>query len=237
MIPRRLIQTHKNKSSLNLLHRKCQRTLLRLHPEYEYRFFSDRDCVRFIKERLPGFLPLWHFYPRPVQRADLFRVLAVYELGGFYFDLDVFFHEPLDDLLGSEIVFPEEWQMSKEFYAIRHRVPAETRQQLVQLGNYAFGARPRHWFLREVLEEMIRRTGETDTQNLTDMDVLFSTGPDCVNGVARKEHGRLETEITRLQGDPEPQEPLPVKEWGDPQWFQFGRYANHLMTGVWKEKQ
>ena len=243
MIPQRLIQLWLTPESsvatknppLKMLHRKCQRSLLQRHPDFEYRLFSNEDCVQFIKERRPGFLPLWHYYPRPVQRADFFRVLALYELGGFYFDLDIFFHEPIHELARHSLVFPAEWVMPADIYERRHREPARKRKDLHQVGNYAFGAAPKHWFLRELLEEMVRRTNEVDMQNLSDDDVLYTTGPDMVNAVARRFPHELASEMVVLRGEKKPRQPVPPKSWGKDEWFQFGKYGNHLMSSVWRK--
>ena len=242
MIPKRLIQLWLTpedaatcqKPPLKLLHRKCQQSLLKLHPDFEYCFFSNEDCVEFMKAKWPSFLPLWHHYPRPVQRADFFRVLALYELGGFYFDLDIYFHEPIHALTKHDLVFPAEWVMPEDLYQRRHREPLQRRKDLHQVGNYAFGAAPKHWFLRELLEEMIRRTNEVDMQNLTDAAVLFTTGPDMVNAVARRFPNELAKEMVRLKGEPSPRKPVAVVQWGKKEWFQFGKYGNHLMSSAWR---
>jgi mannosyltransferase OCH1-like enzyme len=236
MIPRRLFQTHKSAAHLEPLHQKCARTLKTLNQDFEYRFFSDRDCRRLIEERNAGFLPLWDYYRRPVQKADFFRVFAVYELGGFYFDLDVFFHEPLDNAaLDAALVFPLEWTMSPSYFEHRHRHPASSPKDLAQIGNYAFGGEAGHWFFREVLEEMIRRTGEIDAQNVNDDDVLYSTGPDVLNAVFRRFRGRLANErIVVLEGDQKPRPPCHTDPQRAGSSFQFGKFGNHLMTSVWR---
>lgn len=235
MIPKRLIQTHRSQRSLTLLHQKCARSLRTRHADYDYRFFSDTQCRRFIAERNRGFLDLWDYYRRPVQRADFFRVFAVYELGGFYFDLDVYFHRSLDaEALAGPLIFPWEWTMSGSYFQQRHRRPATRADELRQIGNYAFGAEAGHWFLREVLEEMIRRTGQIDAQNVADDDVLFSTGPDVLNAVFRRHESALAGEMVLLAGEPKPRPPCHTDARLAGSSFQFGKYGNHLMTSSWR---
>lgn len=236
MIPKRLIQTHKSAAHLGPLHRKCAQSLKKLNRDFEYLFFSDKECREFIKERNAGFLPLWDFYRRPVQKADFFRVFAVYELGGFYFDLDVFFHEPLEgDLRDASLVFPWEWTMSPSYFQHRHRHVPPDSGHLRQVGNYAFGGVAGHWFFREMLEEMIRRTGEIDAQNPSDDDVLYSTGPDALNAVFRRNETRMAGErVELLTGDEKPRPPCHVDRQLAGSSFQFGKYGNHLMTSVWR---
>ncbi|BCU79298.1 glycosyltransferase [Luteolibacter sp. LG18] len=237
MIPRRFIQTHSSELALTPLHRDCQESLRSHHPGFEYLFFSDAACRKFIEQRNPGFLPLWDYYPKGVQRSDFFRILAIYELGGFYADMDVFFHDSVEDLLSHSLVFPVEWQMPHSLYVERHREEPVEDTDLYQYGNYAFGAEPGHWFFREILEEMIRRTALVDMQDLQDNDILYSTGPDVVNSTYRKFRDRAAPVIHGLLGEASPRPPQPVKAWGDPEWFQFGRYGNHLMTSVWRGKR
>lgn len=235
MIPRCIIQTHRSTRSLTPLHRKCAGLLQELHGDYEYRFFSDAECRRFIRERNRGFLDLWDFYRRPVQRADFFRVFAIHELGGFYFDLDVYFHLPLDEsVLAGPLVFPWEWRMSKSYYQRRHRRSPAHPDELRQIGNYAFGGMAGHWFFREVLEEMIRRTGYIDAQNVSDDDVLYSTGPDVLNATFRRCESRLSGEMILLEGEPKPRPPCHTDSKLAGSSFQFGKYGNHLMTSVWR---
>lgn len=233
MIPKRFIQTYSSENNLLPIHQQCQESLKSLHPKFEYLFFSDLDCRKFIRERNPDFLWLWDLYPRGVQKADFFRVFAVYELGGFYADMDVFFHELVDSLITNTLVFPIEWKMSKSIYLDRYKEELEMESDLFQFGNYAFGAEPKHWFLREILEEMINRTTLIDMNNLKDSDILYSTGPDVVNSVYRKFRNQIDAIICGLQGETYPRPPIP-KEWGEPEWAQFGIYGNHLMTGVWR---
>src|SRR5437667_1645701 len=88
-IPKRIIQTGKSRD-LHPLARASAANMKLLHPGWEIRFFDDADVLRFITEEFPEYRRVFDSFPRAIQRFDFFRYLAVYRLGGFYFDLDVF---------------------------------------------------------------------------------------------------------------------------------------------------
>ncbi len=236
MIPKRLIQTNRSLRHLSTMDKSCRASLLKLHPDWEVMFFDDAGCLNFVKSLHPDFLPLYKALPKPVLKADLFRLLAVYEYGGFYCDTDVYFHEPLDPLVSENIVFPWEWTMAEEGFRYRHKRVAKAPWELVQMGNYAFGACGGHWFLAEVLEEVIRRTSRVNLEHLSDDDVLYLTGPDVVNGTRMAHWERLAPELKLLEGEKDPKPPKPRAHGAKPEWFQFGRFANHVMAGSWRSQ-
>lgn len=67
-----------------------------LHPQWEFLFFSDGDAREFVKREFPDHLELYDWYPRPVLKADFFRLLVVERLGGFYLDTDFLLLKKLD---------------------------------------------------------------------------------------------------------------------------------------------
>lgn len=70
--------------------------------------FDDAAIERFVAEKYPHVYPVYMGIngARRVQRYDLFRFLAVYHYGGWYFDTDVELVRPLTPLLNSSAVFP-----------------------------------------------------------------------------------------------------------------------------------
>ena len=97
-IEKRIIQTAKHRN-LPLKHRAMSRNLELLNPDYEYLFFDDEDVEKFIDREFPEYRKVFDSFRFPIQRYDFFRYLAVYRLGGFYFDLDVLLATSLDGLL------------------------------------------------------------------------------------------------------------------------------------------
>ena len=87
-IPKIIIQTWKNRD-LPPYYKKTQNLIFRNNPDYRYIFFDDNDILKFVKDRYPAFQDTLKKFKRKIQVIDFFRLLAVYEYGGFYFDMDV----------------------------------------------------------------------------------------------------------------------------------------------------
>jgi mannosyltransferase OCH1-like enzyme len=77
----------------------------RENPAWEFRFYSHEDSIRLVKDLygkriLTYFLRLREEYGPA--RADLFRYLVVYALGGVYMDLKSTLIRPLDEVLRTD---------------------------------------------------------------------------------------------------------------------------------------
>jgi len=68
-----------------------------LNPNWDYRFYDDRDCWKFIYNNYPEFIDLYDSLI-PIQRADIFRYLILHKYGGVYVDMDTMCFKPLDSL-------------------------------------------------------------------------------------------------------------------------------------------
>jgi len=234
MIPKQIVMTGRSFSLLTPIQKRCFEQLKRLHPDFEVRFFADLDCRHFIADYCPDLLPLYDFYHLPIQKADVFRVVAVYALGGFYFDLDVYLHDSIHPLISSTLVLAIEWEMTPSTFHLRHRRPLESERELSQIGNYAFGATRSNRFLRLVIEEMVRRTASVDLFSVSRADVLYSTGPDLFSDVFYANESELRTTGCKvLRGGLEAKPPKVKARDARPEWFQFGTFGNHLMVGSW----
>lgn len=74
---------------------------LRLHPQYEYRFWTDDQNLELLKKHYPWFVPTYQAYSSPGQRADAIRYFILYHFGGLYVDADFEALKPADDLLAN----------------------------------------------------------------------------------------------------------------------------------------
>ncbi len=72
-----------------------------LHPEFEYRLWTDADNDAFVQREFPAYLPLYRSFSRGIYRADVARCLYLWRYGGVYVDLDVEPLRPLHDFLES----------------------------------------------------------------------------------------------------------------------------------------
>lgn len=205
-----------------------------LHPGWEIVFFSDGDCREFVANQTPHFLELYDYMPKPVMRADLFRLLVVHLLGGFYLDTDVWLNRPLDKAAELTCVFPWEREMNRAEFD--RKFPKRNRGAVrpLQVGNYAFGSAEKHPFLRGILKELVSRTANWDASAVKDDTVLYATGPDLLTSV--KYHSfAADPSITMLYGRPDLEVPFPGVHMDTRLgWFRFGDFGTHLMSGVWR---
>jgi hypothetical protein len=201
-----------------------------LHPDWEYLFFSDADVRCFVEGEFPEYRAAFDAFQEPIQRIDFFRYLAVYRLGGFYFDLDVFLSRPLTDLLGYNSVFPFEELTVNRFLRRRYSMDWE-------LGNYGFGAVAGNEFLQVVIENCVR--AQTDHAWVAPMmrgvTALFrsefyvfnTTGPGLVSRTFA-ERPDLASEVTVL---------FPSNVCDEANWHLFGEYGIHMMTSSWVDRR
>src|SRR5678810_785765 len=75
-----------------------------LHPNFEHVLFGNAEMEEFVREEFPECRAAMASFSQRIQRADFFRYLAVYRLGGFYFDLDVFLARSISPLLNLSLI-------------------------------------------------------------------------------------------------------------------------------------
>lgn len=112
LIPKTIIQTN-NKIIKNIKHYNSVCSLLEHNPDYEYIFFDDNRCRKFIKDNFKNnlldklyvdsnqsdVLYAYDYIIPGAIKADLFRYCYLYVNGGFYFDSKTICLGPIDDLI------------------------------------------------------------------------------------------------------------------------------------------
>lgn len=79
-----------------------------LNPDWEYRFYDDRAIERFILQHYGDRMLRIYLMINPAYgaaRADLFRYLAVYRVGGIYLDIKSRFTGRIDQFVNSDDQF------------------------------------------------------------------------------------------------------------------------------------
>jgi len=228
-IPKRIIQTGRNRD-LPLLHRAAVTNIRLLNPDFEYRFFDDDDVVRFFDTEFPEYRRVFDSFRFPIQRFDFFRYLAVYRHGGFYLDLDVLLAADMSSLADHGCVFPFEDLNINGFLRRRYLMDWT-------IGNYAFGARPGHPFLWEVIQNCVRAQECPEWVQPVlrgiprlfrdDFFVLSTTGPLLLSRTLA-ENPDLAEDVTVLFPDD-------VRCPGT--WHKFGPIGVHLMEGSWRKTE
>lgn len=227
-IPKRIIQTGKS-ANLPLKEKASVCNLKLLNPDFEYLFFDDQQVEVFIDIRFPQYRQLFDSFPYRIQKYDFFRYLAVYDNGGFYFDLDVFLASSLNDLLNSGSVFPFEGLTLSTY--LRNCCNMDW-----QIGNYAFGAAKGHPFLKAVIENCVKAQQEPQwvepmMKNMPPLSkvefyILNTTGPGLISRTLA-ENSELAKDMLVLF----PEDVRDVRYWN-----RFGEYGVHLMDGSWRMK-
>ena len=215
-IPRIIHQTaRKEKLSERLAH--LQQKVTSLHPEWQYKFYDNAACRKFIEDHAPLLLSCYDQLPRDIQRADLFRYIVVYIEGGFYIDTDMDIQRPLDSLCMHDCVLAQEKLLSEndEGYGVQDRL---------RVANYMFGAKPYDPFIAKIIVEIANNTSQTTIT--AENDILETTGPGM---------------LTRLYHDYEYAADITLLE--NKQYIcstcqtnscSFGEYAYHLHLGSWR---
>jgi len=96
-IPLRIIQTWKNRK-LPQEFIDWSNTWKSMNPEFTYMFFDDRDCWRLIYNNYPQYLDLYESLSN-IEKADVFRYLALHKYGGVYADIDTTCLKPIGPLI------------------------------------------------------------------------------------------------------------------------------------------
>jgi inositol phosphorylceramide mannosyltransferase catalytic subunit len=232
-IPKRIIQIYCPPQGcspeLPLFNRCALQNIRLLHPTYEHLVFDQAKMAEFLSSEPAEIRKTFDSFPHAIQRFDFFRYLALYRLGGFYFDFDVFLARNLDPLLGFQCVFPFEELTISEYLRTNHRMDWE-------LANYAFAAAPRHRFLEKVIESCIRghkdpkwaeRLMERIPQAFRYSFVApMTTGPGIVSRTFA-ENPDLHPAITIL---------FPDDVCNQSTWQRFGDFGVHLMQASWRRK-
>ena len=155
------------------------------------------------------------------------RYLAIYHYGGFYFDMDIELHKPLDEnVTNHSAIFPiDEYANSLECQKPRMTSYCSVGQNFL-LGQYAFGATAKHPFMKLLVDRIhnklnkyIKIAEQINTNNKTDVHyfVYKTTGPDFVTECYLKYEQKNQ---------------LYILSNGKRQ--VFGDYATHKYVGYWK---
>ena len=104
-IPYIIVQTMKTDIVPENMYRTVM-TWVNKNPEYDYFFFNDDRCKRFIKDNYPEtYLYCFNMLKAGAAKADLFRWLFLYKHGGVYADIDTRCLSPLRKYLGENMSF------------------------------------------------------------------------------------------------------------------------------------
>ncbi len=223
LIPKIIIQTWKS-NQIPVKYSKDIDSIKKINSDFEYLFFTDEDIENFIKKNYPIWYSTYLKLPIKIQKIDFFRYIAVYHFGGFYLDLDMTGLKSLNGVLEYDCVFPVD-QYIKNCELERFKGYCDKNTNFL-LGQYAFGAKPKHPFVKLLIENInknidyyIEQEKKIIPNNENDFNlyVYRSTGPDFVTNVYLNYSDKYNIKILHY-----------------PKHQYFGEYAKHNYYGTWK---
>jgi hypothetical protein len=185
-IPKIIHQTFESWDSLpRELHENCL-NISSLNTDHEYRFYGNKDRTRFILEHygeeiLRAYDRINPFYG--AARADFFRYLCIYRLGGIYLDLKTKVEWPFSSVLNDyDSYILSTWQSSRAADPKRNWGvwPELTCRGLTgEFQTWYIAAQPGHPFLEAVISTILRRIQDYlpfryDTSHEA---IIHTTGP------------------------------------------------------------
>ncbi|MBS0244285.1 MAG: hypothetical protein JSS20_19115, partial [Proteobacteria bacterium] len=198
--------------------------------DFEYVFFDGPQIEKFIDTEFPQYRTIFDSFHKPIQKFDFFRYLAIYRLGGFYFDTDVFLARGIESLTEYSCVFPFEHLSLYDFLA-------KTLQMDWEVGNFAFGAERGHPFIEAIIDNCVKASRDPDWVEpmmrhipkmfRSEYYILNSTGPGLVSRTLA-EFPDAARQVKVLFPD----------DVCDPKdWYCFGDYGVHLQVGAWRKRR
>jgi mannosyltransferase OCH1-like enzyme len=207
LIPKILHQTYINES-IPEKWVQAQKSCVDLHPDYEYKLWTDEMSEQFIAKEYPEFLATFKGYKHNIQRADTIRYFVLRHYGGVYIDLDDGCQRRLDPLLSYNAF-------------LRRTIPTG-------ISNDIMGAIPQHPFFLHVTEILPDYNRKWVLPYIT---IMASTGPLFLSVIWKKwmsEHsGMSETDpnwLGRVRV-------LMPDEYASRPWSFFKKYAGSSWHG------
>lgn len=219
IIPKIIHQTYKN-YDLPDIYKMCQNEIKKLHPDFEYRFYTDDDMDRLMKTEFPEYYDKFNELPRMIMKIDMFRYFLMYKYGGLYIDMDYLMFKPFD-LLNEKVVIP-------------------TNRDLIDnkptnLGNCIFASVPNHPFWKSLMDTLFttdRKNLSFDgSDNVIKDTVLNSTGPMFVFDMYNRYLNKNDINIPeRMLFHP----PTKNNEMYIQELKKKGCYGMHICTALWR---
>ena len=213
-IPKIIHQTYKN-HNLPEIYKMCQTEIKRLHPDFEYRFYTDDDMDRLMKTEFPEYYDKFNELPRMIMKIDMFRYFLMYKYGGLYADMDYLMFKKFD-ILNEKVVIPTNRDL-------------DNNNKLTNLGNCIFASVPNHPFWKSLMDTLFKIDRKFLPFSDFD-DVINSTGPIFVFNMYNRYLNKNDINVPeRMLFHP----PTKNNQQYIEQLKEKGCYGMHICTGLW----
>jgi alpha 1,6-mannosyltransferase len=194
-IPSIIIQTGKNINATGRL----SESFKQLNPNHTYMFFDDKQAEEFVRQHMPpDIIHAYEIMPIPVLKADYFRYIAIYILGGVYTDLDTECVRPIEKWTGNStnvnfiVAVEADTPNFKPFFV-----------RSLQLCQWTFASIPKHPILKRMIDNIAKQTKKLIGTKLSIPIVLDWTGPgiwsDTIFGYLKDTYNIESRTVSKLQ--------------------------------------
>jgi mannosyltransferase OCH1-like enzyme len=146
----------------------------------EHQIIGPDDITPLVSKFSTELKDIWDTIPHWIIKCDLGRLLYIYYHGGIYMDCDCIILKPFQT---SPVVLFEEKTVSV------HLLGPREKKYGLRIANYAFASVAEHPFMKEVIDECIRRL-KTLKGTPSDKDILWVCGPDVLTTIYHEKKSR-----------------------------------------------
>jgi mannosyltransferase OCH1-like enzyme len=110
-IPKIIHQTHYSDNPDSPI-RKVVSDLRDMNPDWDYRFYNDYECFKFVRDNYNERILKAYNSINPIYgaaKADFFRYLLMFKFGGVYLDIKSTATEPLNHIIGNSEYILAHW--------------------------------------------------------------------------------------------------------------------------------
>lgn len=236
MIINNIFQTYYYSDIPNNIKNKID-ILKKINHNFNYFFYTQDDCLNFIKNNYYKYLEIYLNYPHFLQRENIFKLLIIFHYGGFFFDTNFLTEKNIDELQKYSCVFPEEKEISNKIFYKKYGRDPYNLSELIQIGLYAFGAEKGHPLLQNILDEITCRYYDYKSTpiNLLGTNILIiekTTGSDIIS-IIYHSYSKFYDNIKILKGND-----IYGKDSNNhcpPNWYKFGIYGEFFFSDKLQE--
>ena len=175
-IPKIIHQTYKSFDTIPAHWSHVPDSWKKHHPEWEYKFWSDKDIYDFIDNNYSSYAEFFRALPHHIQRVDMVRYFILYHYGGLYSDLDI---EALGNI---DFVFSD---VHKNNGGSVYLIRSPNGRYFT---NMFMASQPKHRFWLQVIDEIVDRVQHNKFGWMVDkhLIVLNTTGPGMLDDVVQQ---------------------------------------------------